>query len=526
MKRLFIITLKSKIYTYFLVSLLAVTFLLQSCGGGNGSTAITTSGIQIPSDAHFVISMNIKSMASKNPKWEENMSDVFGKVIPKREEKKVKEFFKVFSNIDMSHNMYVFGKVNEEIEKTYTASLLSFKDTKKLEEVIEKNSDNEIKFKEKNGVKYFVRDGGTMFFKDNQALMVFSERMEDEELLKVANLIIDNKKPLDDKEYTALMKKKHDIAYWMNFEKIVKNLPKSEYDTRAFEEYEDMMPYVIGSTNFERGKVISEFEGILNEDKLDVYKKLYNKKGIDKSFANLLPLKSPIALMGFTLNTSELIKMMGGTPDMDLLTGDFVLGMDGFTGIDVESLSASLSIGVKKPEQLRESLSMLSFLEFEDKGKYYQRDFEVDEEIELAEDDSYPLKGIISVYVIPTKDALYVVTNDEMKDAILDGKKTLKSKFVQSLTQNTSYMLLDVEGMAKKNPFLTVISSFFKEVKNITVETKSLEGNRVKSKLEVSFTSKDNALVTLARLLNKTVDEAKSYYKNIEGIRGGSEKML
>lgn len=520
MKRLFII--KNKIYTYFLLGLVSISLFLQSCGGGGSNKAVAPT-VKIPSDASLVVCLNLKSMTAKAPKWKNSIGSDFFENLGEDAEmlSAILE-----TGIDMNSTACLFGKLDKNRSKNYSALAFALKDANKFEASLKKNNDD-IKIKERKGKKYASFNGDAVIMWDsNKALVVVSPDMGGEDnLLKMADKINDNTTSLESKntEYKKLISKSYDIAFWVNAQDITEasNDEFTSYQLeqmgmdKVYNKLNGMTDYVTGVVNFEKGKVVSDMESILNKNKLAIYKKLFDKKGINKNLASKMPLKKPMMLMSFAINMNEIYNLFGdkmkeGDEDMvkelginsqqlmTMLSGELVMGLDEISVSNLSGVETVLGIGIKNKKSLNKILEKLESKNIiKKKGNMYERKIESEFPVEL----DFPL------YIIPKNDMLFIVTNDRMKNDVKAGKSILSSDLSSSLNKNTSFVLIDFKAMAKRNPLLTGVS-FFEEVESISAENKTAEGNIIKSKAEMILTNKkDNSLSVIIQLIKDSVEE-------------------
>lgn len=492
-----------------LLSVPVIFFLIiiQSCGSNQN-----TFHFNIPNDVSVVVKFNLVAMNEKTTLLDNiAISKVFASL---GEDSEI--LTTIFTTgLDFNNPAIFFGKVDRDLSKSYWALAFAVKDAQNFEIALKENTENlKVKKKDKKKIVTFHEDAILIWDNEEALLLVSSDMGGKEALLKMSNKIYKNQTSLEESKarYQTLINKTYDIAYWMDIKSFMQNSKSEETNywlnliglQEVYEKYSSSFTELSARANFENGELIVDTDFYIDDKKVKELKKLLDKKGVNQMLAQNIPVKNPLLLLSTSLNIQELSKNIVNTEDdsqnllstiinsnmIDILSGEVIFAVNDLNILGASKVDFVLGIGIKDTKKLHILLKLLEAVEGVEKKKgVYSTSLE---------NIGIYLNNDIPIHIIPKKDMLFIVSNNESVKNIKQGKTTLTTEFIQALNENNLMLFLDINKVWKKTGFNNFI---FKSIRKVNIESKNIQKNSINIKTNILFNKKSqNALTTLIDL--------------------------
>jgi hypothetical protein len=456
----FFICLKGSLYA------LSLIFLLSTCQGG-GST-ISSNHVQIPADASFVGSINLKNLNNKAKEWKE----VWDKDFLRNLDTDNREFNKfayelLHSGLDLEQKAYLFGKIEKEPANNYYALSFLLKNPADFEKALASN-EHKPTIKTNGDLKYATFKEAMVVWKNSTGLVISYQEAEassENKLLAQAQKLFALKTAesltAKNQVFRELEIGNKDFGMWFN----IAHLTSLSGEVEGFRSFNkatndmvNMLEYGTFSLNFENGQIVSESITHLNKDLSQKYKAIL-KDGIHEKIIKGIPIPAPSLMVGFGLGMKgmyevmkddETIKSYESTAQnmglttqeyFELFSGDFMLATRSFDLMNIMSNPDPeyvLAIGIANKKNLsklikniqKEANGML-----DDRGDFY-----------LIEAGNY------KIFLVEKNDALYITSTESFKNDLTTGKNPMASKYSSIAKGNSFAMFFNFPELFKQIP--------------------------------------------------------------------------
>ena len=510
--------------TFFILITLAI--FLNACGGGGTKD---NNSVFIPKSASIAAVVDLKQISSKSTQWravfEPEFLEQFDIELDEEEvEGMIKLVQKIMPTISQDDKISVFnGKVTKDRSKNHFAIAFTITDVDGFEKALQ--SDKGIKILSEKGAKHvFLDEKAILHWKGKSGLYVGYEfKIENpQQTLKKKVADIRSTSASDaleknNKNFSALLREEHDIAIWTNQQE-TRNL------TPAVEMYSKMSPtvanlvkanqYGTSYIDFKPGKMVINGRAFLDEKLTAQYKPVL-KVNNDKIIKNM-PIENPLLLLSlsinmadvkkildeenaydkFDANTLEQLKNLNLTPKdvAEMLSGDVVVALESVAikGLQKIDSKAVVGLGLNNREVFEKFLSQYTKgsvpLLFK-KGNIYE-----------------PLIAPwgVDLKIIVTDDAAFIVTTDNLKEAITASKKALLNSELMKMTGESNFLTYvspnDIYNSVPKGTLGNddLLGALFPLVESVIINTLPAKNDLLEGNITINFKDKKkNALEQL-----------------------------
>jgi len=267
--------------------------------------ALSAGTKHIPEGSTVIISANIGDLLEKGGYGDFLKSDMFQELKGMLENETAQKIMEnpAASGIDIYQPVYIymnFGKPEEEFgEPAVTGGMIAaVKDSKALDKALDLATAQTglpvNKTAEKGYTQLFMQ-GMPAAVGYSKEVMIALGTNDPKELPKITQTLaarMNGKGGLKDKRITSLLRNKHDIAAWMDYEKFMKfamgMVPEGELEVPGLDKFTKDTAYAM-TMNFEDGEMSTDFTAYGNEDLFDGN---LSKGGLDKGLIKLIPADS------------------------------------------------------------------------------------------------------------------------------------------------------------------------------------------------------------------------------------------
>ncbi|MCK5856720.1 MAG: DUF4836 family protein [Bacteroidales bacterium] len=302
-----------KNYTRILQASLSmfVIMLLASCSSPKSDLTAT------PSDAGFVMVVDGKTLSEKGGVDDITESAFYEKMIkeiPSDEMADFKQFEYIFkdskeSGIGVNDEFMLFVKM----ENSQPIIGLNFKvlDRSKVDALFQKvveKEEAEVEIVSEDGMNYIIDPDkeAVIIWNDAQLLVYAQVESPSENILATAKGLLKqsaSESILSNSVYNEFYKNKKDVSVWFNYDLFLKNLAPAQQMMIASQLPFSMEgTYFYGYADFQKGKVVVEYESVLNDDMQEWMKKYQIiNDDFDTDVLKMMP-KTSYANMEFSIS--------------------------------------------------------------------------------------------------------------------------------------------------------------------------------------------------------------------------------
>ncbi len=259
----------------------------------------------IPSDAGLVLVIDGKAINEKGNIQSISESKFYSKIMAELSEdemENLKQFEYIFkdtkeSGIAINDEFIMFVKMSEgaPIVGLNFRVLDKAKVDALFQKVVEKEDD--LKIITEDGISFFANNEAVIAWNESQLLLLGEESFASEAIVNDAKALL--KQTADqsissNKNYSDFYTKKKDVSLWFNYDLFLDNLPPAQQMMISSQLPFSMKgTYIYAFTNFEKGKVVVEYETIMN-DEMKKYMEDFKviNDDFDTDVLELLPEKS------------------------------------------------------------------------------------------------------------------------------------------------------------------------------------------------------------------------------------------
>ncbi len=346
------------LFKFASICLLFISFIFSSCSKKQYSESLT----MIPHNATIVGSIDLKTLGEKGNIKDFKQSAMFKDILDDMKDSPTMKG--IFENPKQSgvnlEQVYLFVLPSNKFGiSADLKSASNFKST--LEKAIKESKGEGVSIKTDNGISYLEQKDvdASVLWNDDKVLVMYGSFDEAKEVFntKEDSSIVKNT------DFAQFYKEKKEIAFWLNYETLMKqlySLPMLPEAQKAFsQQMVDKMKglYIHANLTFNKGDVT----GTMQITPTDAAKKLYDtyyKKGIDTKLLTSFPEQS-FALIGMALNWSGLWQEMiqdGGLSQyekmlpaevlhmMSTWKGDITASLFGFSESNIPTFAAAISV--------------------------------------------------------------------------------------------------------------------------------------------------------------------------------------
>jgi hypothetical protein len=330
--------------------MIAVSFLIISCGSGSGSANLKEILKKIPSSSTMVSIIDMDQMMKKMDYQEFKKSEIFKSML---KEAKTEELKKILENPEISgisinsqFGMYVDVKSADDYVIGFILPIKSIKDfeaqiekTAKEEKSPFKNIKKESKFK-------FVEEkteGNNIgiAWNDKMLIMNISSKSALKELF-VKNFESNEKESiLSNKEFKVENAKGHDILFWAQTAPIMKLLKEDKQISRSLKQiaYLGLTEKALEDNSFsiycdfKKAEMESGMTYSMSEELTKEYGSIFSKK-ISTDFTKFFPKKDLVGLSMLALDlkaVNQVLKNRGFDGLINMFIGEMGLTIEDFT---------------------------------------------------------------------------------------------------------------------------------------------------------------------------------------------------
>ena len=267
--------------------------------------ALSAGAKHIPEGSTVIISANIGELLEKGGYGDFLKSDMFQELKGMLENETAQKIMEnpAASGIDIYQPVYLymnFGAPAEEFgEPAVTGGMIAaVKDSKALDKALDLATAQTGLPVNKTAEKGYTQ----LFMQGMPAAVGYSDKVmiavgtnDPKELPKITQTLasrMSGKGSLKDKRITSLLRNKHDIAAWMDYEKFMNfvtgMVPEGELEIPGLDKFTKDTAYAM-TMNFEDGEMSTDFTAYGNEDLFDGN---LSKGGLDKGLIKLIPADS------------------------------------------------------------------------------------------------------------------------------------------------------------------------------------------------------------------------------------------
>jgi len=314
--------------------------------------ALSAGAKHIPKGSTVIISANIGDLLEKGGYGDFLKSDMFQELKGMLENETAQKIMEnpAASGIDIYQPVYLymnFGAPAEELgEPAVTGGMIAaVKDSKALDKALDLATAQTGLPVNKTAEKGYTQ----LFMQGMPAAVGYSDKVmiavgtnDPKELPKITQTLasrMSGKGSLKDKRITSLLRNKHDIAAWMDYEKFMEfvtgMVPEGELDVPELDKFTKDTAYAM-TMNFEDGAVSTDFTAYANED---LFKENLSKGGLDKRLINLIPTDS-ILVVAQAVNMDPVRDMVKEhiMPLMEEELGEVFEQMEEMIGLTMDEL--------------------------------------------------------------------------------------------------------------------------------------------------------------------------------------------
>ncbi|MCU0447887.1 MAG: DUF4836 family protein [Microscillaceae bacterium] len=535
--------MKNKPYFQFFIKFrsllyaLLVLGLVSNCGGGS---KISDKHVQIPADASFVASINLKSLNQKAGNWR----DIWDKDFLKSFDVQERDFDKfayelLHSGLDLEQKAYLFGKVETDKANNYYALSFLLKNPSDFEKALT-GSEAKPAIKTAGELKYAVFKKDLVFWKNNSGLVI---GYEDAENISENKLLAQAQKLFALKTAESLTAKNQvfrdleitnkDFTMWFN----IAQLSRLSGEIEGFRSFNsatndlvNMLEYGTFSLNFENGQIIGESITHLNKDLSKKYKDLL-RDGINEKVVKGVPIPAPSLVGGFGLGMKGLYQMMKDDESIknyesiannmglstqeyfELFSGDFIVAV---RNLDISNFLSNpnpeyvLALGIANKKNLGK---LIKNIEKEAGGM-------------LAEKGGHYViqAGDYQIFLIEKNDALYITSTESFKNDLISGKNQMETKYSSLMKGNSFAAFFNLPELLRQIPEDNLDSAegkafneFVKpELESFDMMAGTIRNSEIKGKSSLKFKTKSkNALVIWLNMTKKMAEAQKAQKKSL-----------
>lgn len=336
--------------TFFLFLIIAVLFLINSCGLGGGSANLKEILNKIPSSSTLVSIIDMEQMMKKMDYQEFKKSEIFKSML---KEAKTEELKKILENPEISgisinsqFGMYVDIKSNDDYVVGFILPIKSIKDfeaqiekTAKEEKSPFKNIKKEAKFK-------FVEEKSDdtnlgIAWNDKMLIMNVSSKSPLKELF-VKNFESNVKESiLSNKEFKAENAKGHDVLFWAQTAPIIKLLKEDKQISKSLKQiaYLGLTEKALEENSFsiycdfKKAEMESGMTFSMSEELKKEYGSIF-KNNVSTDFTKFFPKKDMVGLSMLALDlgaVNQVLKNRGFDGLINMFIGEMGLTVEDFT---------------------------------------------------------------------------------------------------------------------------------------------------------------------------------------------------
>lgn len=480
-------------------------FLFSACSGNPDRTQY------ISKDAVAVVKVNTMQLGKKIA-WEKLVNGSLFK-----DNRKDTSFNIEKTGIDMLNVFYAYALADQRLtDKMKWMLIIPVKDATKWEAFI-KEEFKEASVKKEGDINVVAKEGSVAGWKNNTAIIAFDPGNSGSE--SVAILTDEIKKafalPKDqnigsNKKFDELEKQSHDIAFFLNYELLMENLPQEQVGMAggiiASQKKYLKDTYIGAGINFDKGKITADAQYFINPATMSLVKNLAPEK-IDNEMLKRVPdgqlngifsyhfnpqgIKSLIDTLGYTgLANSQLQDMNLSVEEiLNAFTGDFLLTA---ANLRMESKTATYSFGDEVTTQTYSApnADWLFSAKTKDQaavGKLLQLVLQMNL-FTMKAPDIYESNGII----LSVKNGYIAVSNSEnIINAFLNNSTPNNWKIPAEVTGNPTGLYADIASSVKVIPADSSASAeeaaLMKEGKNMLESMLAYGGKQKDDHLDFHF---------------------------------------
>jgi hypothetical protein len=232
----------------------------------------------IPKDAGFVMVVDGKAINEKGNIQSISESKAYAKIMAELSEEEKKDFEQfeyIFkdtkeSGIAINDEFIMFVKMNEgsPIVGLNFLVLDKAKVDALFQKVVEKEED--LKIITEDGISFFAQEEAVIAWNEGQLLVLVEDGFASEAVVNDAKALL--KQTADqsissNENYSDFYAKKKDVSLWLNYDLFLNNMPPAQQMMITSQLPFSMKgTYMYAYTNFEKGKVVVEYETKMNDE--------------------------------------------------------------------------------------------------------------------------------------------------------------------------------------------------------------------------------------------------------------------
>ncbi|GAB4405186.1 MAG: hypothetical protein OHK0053_31020 [Microscillaceae bacterium] len=412
------------------------------------------------------------------------------------------------SGLDFQQKAYLFGQLPQETSLPYLAFRFGLTNPSGFEKKLKENYPD-FKPQQEASCKTWQSKGIHLSWADSTGILLLGlpnvsapklEQKADElwEMRNKAGLERKNRNLRD------FLLQDFDLGVWIDYTRLAQAAPPLPLSLPS-EKLFNLVESLDYTLSFEKGRLDMNSRTVFNASTAGEYRKLLQKK-LQGGFLAQLPVTSPLGFAGLRLGLSGLQKMLddwGGTSLLDGFltfagtdTRSLLKMFDGQIAISLETLRVQaesspgveglICLGVAEYEAVQQLLDKMSGLFLKKKKDYYALGW-----------------GEARLYILLQKEALYLVTNELLRESILDGKYSPSPRWQALGKDQTGFFYADIARLSgswypneakKDNPLLIM--------QHLEGQTLPLEGKILKTRASVFLKDRTrNALPALLQLI-------------------------
>lgn len=539
-----------KYFSHFLI-LCAVAFTFHSCGVKNEEGAL------IPANSRYVSVMDLESMG-KNLTWEEikasgwynsiktnkEMSDWSKKVLSNPEE----------SGINFKKNLAFFSGYSAE-GKTYMAFTGTLVNQKDFDEFNKQNTNpGDIK-KDGNIRMLSLPNNELVGWNDNSFVFLSSQNLNmpkinrasgdsenlnstplnQTELMQECKNIFTLKKDNSlsgNKIFSALMKEKGDIRFYINGEQMLKNNPLSGMGNMLNSDVFTKNNATTMAVSFEKGEIEIHSNQYASKELIDYFKNNIGAK-INKEMIERIPSQDVMALVALNIKPEaiqNLAKLIGmdGIANMFLQQAGF--NLDDFskaTDGNILFVMSDAKANVTSPDSNKFKLNFNGLLAIGIKDEASFKKIVSGAEIFLGKGD------MNKEFPITLTDKMMVISNGNYASQYLANQSKNKFSFLDEIDDAPMGAYFDIQKMITlanntSRPGLekdSIVTENLKMWKNVTVTGGDIKNDALEMKIEIKLMDENtnslkqlNSFFYTMRQFQKRMESTSATGRNLDSL--------
>jgi hypothetical protein len=424
---------------------LGFLLLLSACGISPDNSKF------IPKETSFVVSVNLLTLNQKAGNTQSLFDNAIFKAFVSNDMLRENFFLKNFSSsgIDWQSKAYVFGDMGDKPTENYLAISFKLTDESKFDNFLRNIPEQKLVIRTYSGLRFAILDNKTILGWLNQVGLLINVNTKTDEnallqrLLKLRDLP-ETESLKANEQFKKTQETKHDLATWVNLAAF--NTPLKQFLRKFFILNADLKDnYLISTTNFEKGEVMTDIKFYNLNKSLAEYKDIF-KKGINHKLVSRVPVNVPMGAMGVGFEMKGVKKLYDDIGIANLLNSFLnVKGITGFTIPELMQIFSGDILAVLKDIKIQTDSQVPDYELVVGLG-IARKDLLDKVLTKMLADGSLQKEGLAyyapqsKTYWIEKDSALYATTGLELREELLKPDTELANKNLVKLAERSFLM--------------------------------------------------------------------------------------